>query len=274
MSKWIDFTQPGGFPLTQDQLGRMQTAFLEQLDAIAKLSGNVDVPVRVTGAAITGTTAISAGWIYYKGRAVRVPGNTVIAPGGGYATYIVISTSATALTFNDGSTPNVVKEETAAVANLVNSTPEDDTHVLVSKLVDFGVTLGKSNRQSGWQNVVVATGGGSGTITGTIYYKKDLMANTLQIRAALTVSTPGDFAASPGFTAQVLGTLAAGYRPATASATFSAMVQHVADRVTDDGGGTWLELPIAINTTGDIVGRFVNSAAAYTMVFNVLLPLD
>lgn len=272
--KTIDFTQPGGFPLTQDQLGYLQTAFGEVFGAMANLSGNADVPVRITGAVVSGGGTISAGWVWYKGRAVRVPGNTVGAPGMGYATYLVMTTAATSLTYNDGSTPNVIIEETAAVDVLVNTTPEDDTHVLASKLVDLGEQLGLSYRESAWQDVTVATGAGNGTITGTIYYKKDRIANTMQIRAALTVSTPGDFAGSPAFDAQVLGTLAVGYRPATAAATFGARVQHVTAMVTDDAGGTWQMLPFDILTTGEVVGLFVNSAASYTVTFNLLVPLD
>ncbi len=56
----IDYTNLGGFPLTEDALDFMQQSYSQVLSGLAAAVGN---KVIVSGCEITGTN-ISAGWIY------------------------------------------------------------------------------------------------------------------------------------------------------------------------------------------------------------------
>jgi hypothetical protein len=42
--KTIDFTKPGGFPLTQDQLNYLQSAYIEAINALAAMGGGGTSP--------------------------------------------------------------------------------------------------------------------------------------------------------------------------------------------------------------------------------------
>ena len=66
--KTIDFTKPGGFPLTQDQLNYLQSAYKEAINAVAAMGGSGAVPVIVSGMVVanpsTGDYSITDGWFY------------------------------------------------------------------------------------------------------------------------------------------------------------------------------------------------------------------
>lgn len=278
--KTIDFTKPGGFPLTQDRLKYLQQAYTELFGAMGLLAAPANIPIVVSGmvfSAVGPTTSISAGWFFYNGELIYFPGNSISSSvGAGNAVYVVLSTTATPLTYNDGSTPDVILETTAAMAILVNTTPTDATHAPWSTAVSFGQGFGATFRDSAWKSFAVATGSGNGTITGTVYYKKDATANTLHLRGVLASTTPTDFAAAPGTTYQVMGTLPAGYRPATL-ATFMA-INEIAGMVLGEDGVTYFDtIRCIVNTSGalEMVWRLPDaSVLGYGMQFNVIIPLD
>lgn len=91
MNKRIDYTQLGGFPLTQDVLDFMQSSYREALKGIAVLCGNKTI---LSGVEVTGPT-VSNGWISYNGELIPFVGGTL-------ATGVVIEETSQTLLFEDG----------------------------------------------------------------------------------------------------------------------------------------------------------------------------
>jgi hypothetical protein len=279
--KAIDFTKPGGFPLTQDQLGYLQTAYTECLDVLASLGTNVTTtaPVILSGMLSTttgGTTTVSAGWFFYNGRMVRFPAQSYGTVITGNAMYVVVTPAATPLTYNDGSTPNVIEDVTGVLNSLVNTTPTDSTHSLLSALLPIGVGFGSNNREQVWQSIAVSTAPADGGVTGTIYFKKDLTANTLQVRGALAANNAQNFAASPSALYAIMATFPIGYIPNNI-ANFTGYY-YVSSLIKDDLGIAWIkQVNCALNNTGQFYVNWIRPDVAilgYGIVFNTIIPLD
>jgi hypothetical protein len=138
MSKSIDFTKTGGFPLTQNRLAYLQTAYNEMLQALAAIGGAAGmggVPVVLTGMAVSGGgNTVSSGWFFYNGQLVKFTGGTVV-PGGGEVSLVLLTNTSTPLTYNDGSTPSVVNETTGSLTHAASVT--DATHFPVSALTPW-----------------------------------------------------------------------------------------------------------------------------------------
>jgi hypothetical protein len=281
MSKSIDFTKPGGFPLTQDQLDYLQAAYTECVNVLASLGAKsgMTAPFILNGmqsTVIGGTTTVSAGWFFYNGHMVRFPSQSYGTVITGNAMYVVVTPTATPLTYNDGSMPNVIEDVTGVLASLVSSTPTDATHFQLSALVPFGAGFGVNNREQVWQSIAVSTAPADGGVTGTVYFKKDNAANTLQIRGVLAANNAQNFAASPGALYSVMGTLPTGYIPNN-SAYFSAYY-FVSSLIKDDLGIAWIKhLTCGINTTGQLYVNWIRpdvSILGYAIDFNTIIPLD
>jgi hypothetical protein len=272
--KAIDFTQPGGFPLTQDRLDYLQSAYTEVLKVLGSLGVAGASPTILSGMTITGGgNTVSDGWFVYGGELIRFTGSTV-APTGGDVALVLITAAASPLTFNDGSTPNVLLEKTAALAT--GPTLTDATHFPVSDLISFGSGFGINNREQVWNSLVVNTAPSAGGVTGTIFYKKDFTANTLQVRGLLSANNAQNFAASPAALYSLMGTLPPGYIPNN-NAYF---VGHyfVASLIKDDLGVAWIkQVTSAINNTGQIYINWLKpdpAILAYGLNFNAIIPLD
>lgn len=125
-------------------------------------------------------------------------------------------------------------------------------------------------------NIVVSTGGGSGTVTGTIYYQKDVKNNSLLIEAVLTSSTPLDFNDYPGITYTIVGTLPVGFRPAS-KVMFDSFTDLTSYVELNFGGTIYLErFEVQISTGGIIKIRFIKpdaGVASYSVEFKQLISL-
>ncbi len=146
--KSIDLTQPGGFPLTQERLGYLQQAYTEAINALGGVFINGAVPIRISGMSVStsgGTTTVGDGFLYYNNELIRFVTDSYGAVGGGSAVYVVIDSLASSLTYNDGSTPNVVLDKVASLSILPTSTPIDDTHFLLSSLQLAAAAFAEAN---------------------------------------------------------------------------------------------------------------------------------
>ena len=278
--KKIDFSQPGGFPLTQDQLNYLQQSYTECAHALARMGGNVAGPFIISGMAITnpslGEYSVTEGWLYYNGEIVRFLPDTVTGASGSFAPFVVISPVSSSLLFNDGSTPPVIGDSTATIVSMPVGTPTDTTHFPLLQLQPFGVGFGLANRDATWQSIAVSTIVADGGVTGTIFYKKNFITNTLHVRDTLTSGNAQNFAASPGSAFYLMGTLPAGYAPAN-TAYFSAQY-FLAAGIKDDLGVAWIRsINCAINFAGQIFAGWIRpdiSISGYGINFNTILPLD
>jgi hypothetical protein len=270
--KSIDFSRPGGFPLTQDRLAYLQTAYSEVLQAIIAMGGAG--PFIISGMAISGGgDTVSSGWFYYNGDIIQFTGGTVV-PTGGDVPEVVITPIANPLTYNDGSTPTVIFDKTAALTHGPGIT--DATHFPVSALIPFGVNFGQNNRESTWQSIAVSTDPSVGGVTGTIYYKKDFIANTLQIRAVLLSNNAQNFHASPGALFYIMGVLPGGYIPNN-MVNFTGYY-YISSLIKDDVGQSWIhQVNCTVNPAGQIGVNWIKpdiSVGGYGIQFNTVIPLD
>jgi hypothetical protein len=278
--KAIDFTQPGGFPLTQDQLDYLQQAYTECVHALGTIGGNGTAPYVISGMVITnpspGNYTVTDGWFMYGGELVHIPAGGISGIPAGQDAYIQVTANASPLTFNNGSTPNVILDKSAGMVSLPSGTADDATHFAVSHLKPFGAGFGVNNREQVWQSLNVSTPAADGGVTGTIYYKKDFTANTLQIRGLLAANNAQNFAASPGALYYNMGTLFATYFPN--NSTYFTAQYFVASLIQDDLGVSWIkQINCVINNTGQVLVNWIRpntSIVGYGITFNATVPLD
>jgi hypothetical protein len=286
--KRIDFTQPGGFPLTQDQLDYLQTAFSEVMPNLLGYRGaGTNVAVRLAGMTTTfslGSTTVSPGWFLYNNALIRFGGGSFGVIAALHALYIQIATNGSPLTFNDGSTPTVIYDQVATLVQLPNTTPESSSLFLLSNLQDFC-------RESQWTVVSFSsyiTGLG---VSGTIRYKKDYLANTVQITGSLIAPGSIFLSGTVGYIDNVgagslMCTLPIGYRPSSRGSftvdigdgTFNCWQVQ-----TNPLGGFSASGPMAINnfigtveTNGNLFIKFLNGGdpATHTFSFAHTFSLD
>ena len=275
--KAIDFTHAGGFPLTQNELDYLQQAYTECLTALTIMGGDGTTPVLISGMAQSGpapgTTAATDGWFFYNGELIRFTGSSA-TPVGTDVVLVQITPAATNLTYNDGSSYPAVLNKTAALTGGPLMT--DATHFPLSSLQPFQLAFGANARESSWSSIVVNTPGLSGGVTGTVYYKKNILTNTLQIRASLNVNNAQNLPASPASSNTLLGTLPTGYIPN--SIAYFTTYYFAANLFKDDLGVSWVKhLTSAVNPAGQIYINFIKpeaSVPAYTVMFNTIIPLD
>jgi len=75
MNKRYDFTQLGGFPVTQDRLAFMQDSYRNAFGAIAKIIGDYSI---MTGVEVDNTNAlVSDGWIIVQGELMPFVGGSL-----------------------------------------------------------------------------------------------------------------------------------------------------------------------------------------------------
>lgn len=278
--KTIDFTKPGGFPLTQDQLNYLQSAYIEATNALAAMGGGGSLPVVLSGTAVsnpaTGDYSVTDGWFFYNGEMIRCEASSVSGATGGSDVYMSITETSTPLIYFDGSTPNVINEKTASLAVLPIGTVADATRFPLTDLTVFGKGFGAANRDAAWKTLSVSTSVPDGGVTGTVHYKKDHTSNTLHIRGVLTAANAQNFAASPGSLFYLMGSLPAAYAPVN---TGYFMAQYFgAGLIKDDAGVGWIkQINCAVNTTGGIYMNWIRpdiSIVSYALNFSASIVLE
>ena len=276
--KTIDFTHAGGFPLTQEGLDYLQTAYTECLNVFASMGASGSAPIIISGMEMTvpgaGEVAVTDGWFFYNGELVKFTGSTQFVGIGGTVALVVIAASASSLTYNDGSVYPAIKDKGATLTCALPVT--DATHFPYSAMQQFQVAFGANGREVVWNTLAVSTDPTVGGVTGTVYYKKNLLTNTLQIRGVLTASNAQNFAASPYASYYSMCTLPAGYVPG--NNTYFGTQYFLATQIKDDMGVAWIkEVNAGINSSGVISLNWIkpeSGVSVYGVLFNVIVPLD
>lgn len=98
----VDLSKNGGFPLTQNALDFLQTAFGEPLYALGKMFGNKTI---ITGMEV-GSSSVAEGWFFYNGEPIYFNASAL-------DTKVAISEDLTSVEFEDGITKAVFKVKTA-----------------------------------------------------------------------------------------------------------------------------------------------------------------
>jgi len=289
MSKSIVLTYLGGYPLTQNDLAYLQTAWNEMLSAVAQ-NGNVVAPYILYGVEVTAVAGVgpimnyswTEGWIAYEGNLVRVPAGTydglntsVDAP------YVLLTTTSVpnALPFDDASTPNVINDVTAAIYAEAIGAADTDTYFALSELLPYGVALGQANRP-GWATLALSSISAEGAVDGSLLYKKDSISNTLLINGSAVVTLPYNLAALPAPTTVNIGVFPAGFIP---NYDWSFIIQARAL----DVSANWLKDSTGTQYITDVQGYIGNSGGivlyplkpvagctAYVIEISLVVPLD
>jgi hypothetical protein len=273
--KAIDFTHPGGFPLTQDELDYLQQAYTECLNAFAVMGGNGPTLINGMDVSISGpTTTIADGWFFYNGELIKFNTGSYTTIPFGDVVLVNITPSATSLTYNDGSSFGAVLNKTATL--LLGPSATTSTQFPFSDLQPFQLAFGLHGRESAWNSLTVSTAPADGGVTGTIYYKKNVLTNTLHIRGFLTANNAQNFSPSPGALYSLMGSLPAGYIPN--NDTFFIGHYFVSSLIKDDLGVAWIKhFTCVLNTGGQIFVNWIRpdiSISAYGVEFNTTIPLD
>lgn len=273
--KAIDFTHAGGFPLTQDRLNYLQQAYTECLNAFALMGGTG--PIVISGMdvnVVSGTTNVADGWFFYNGELIKFNASAFSAIPPGDVVLVNITPSATNLTYNDGSIYGAILNKSAAL--ILGPTATTPTQFPFSLLEPLQLVFGLRGRESVWNSMIVSTPPINGGVTGTIYYKKNLISNTLQIRGLLTANNAQNFAASPGALFYTMGALPAPYIPA--NNTYFTGHYFVASMIKDDLGVSWIkQVTCGVNTGGQVSINWIRpdiSISGYGIAFNAIIPLD
>lgn len=275
--KTIDFSFTGGFPLTQDELNYLQQAYSECIMALAATGLNGSTPCIVTGMGISypggGAVTTTNGWLVYNGDMIPFTGSTV-TPTGSDVAMVQIANVATNLVYNDGGVHPAIKSKVATLTTGPSATTA--MSFPLSAAMPYTVLLGLNGRESGWGSLTVNTLPAQGSVSGNIFYKKNLLTNTLHLRGALTANAAQNFSASPGALNYLMATLPAGYLPAN-SGYFTAYY-FGSNLFKDDMGVAWIkQFTSILNVAGQIYINFIKPDAAisaFSVVFNTIMPLD
>lgn len=283
-----DLTQSGGFPFDQDQLKHMADGLTNAAYGLARTAGTDKFKLYgcvVSRSLVSGTTydySVAAGAMFCDGEIVEVPAMSLSGVDASvYDVYFEKVTSNTTLTYYSGATHASQLDNYMKIEKYTIGTAETSTKFLYTNLALFGKGLGENNRESSWTSIAVATGAGNGTITGTIYYKKDTLSNTVRVRGILSSATPSDFSASPALTTIALasvGSLPSGYRPVAAVFFGACAFDLSGNRIANDAGDSYIDqVSVSVNTNGSITGYFIKPDAgvsAYLINFYQTIPID
>ncbi|MCD6011631.1 MAG: hypothetical protein K0Q79_1493 [Flavipsychrobacter sp.] len=224
--KKTDLTQPGGFPLDQNQLNHLQQGYIECLTELALVLGSSTTPFAIRGCAITrtpttGTLAdysIAAGSIFWNGEIVLNPSTVVLTnvDESVDGLYVEIIPNNAALTYYDSSSPTVVFDNNIALSAYPLGTADDSTKFLWSHLKPMGVGLMENIMSNIYTPYLVPSyvGGYIDDTVSPIRYRKPVGSKTVTIKGVTNNSLGASMV-----TDDVVFVLPTGYRP-LASRTF------------------------------------------------------
>jgi hypothetical protein len=273
--KSIDFTHPGGFPLTQDQLDYLQQGYTECINALTSMGGvGPTVITGMTSSSFGGITTVAEGWFFYNGELIKFNTSSYGALPYGDVVLVNITPTATSLTYNDGSSFGAILNKTASV---ITGPPTTTTTIFpFSDLQLFQLVFGQNGRETGWSSLAVSTPVPDGGVTGTIYYKKNILSNTLHIRGFLSANNAQNFAASPAALFYDMGSLPAAYAPGN-NAYFTGHY-FVSGMIKDDLGVGWIkQVTCVLNAGGQFLVNWIRpdiGISGYVIDFNTTIPLD
>lgn len=245
--KSFDFTQLGGFPLTQDNLNWMQLSYSEGLSAIANIFGNRNVIL--AGMNYTGTleegTPISSGWACINGQIVEFQATTYPGTPG-----LKIQELTTTLVFDNGSSFPVKKK---TILTWDSGLPA----FLFTELLRLN---------AGWQPLSLTAG-----YSGTMEYNYNPVSNEVRLRGS--VSKSGLAAIDPPYIFYSVGQL-----PLTltkkAVGWASVRLHSVATPADTEGKPLWGDR-IEVLTDGTVALRWRGLAAgSYTQDFDFTFSLS
>ncbi len=268
--KTIDFDELGGYPLCQDDVEYMQTAYTECVEALAAAGVNGGAPVILYGMQGIGTGTMTDGAFIYNGHIVKFTGGSVTLGAGEVEMVVITNSASDPLPFNDGSTPNYINDSSGSFSHSAPVT--DATHFPTSSLVKFGKGFGINNKEL--PASITAT---VGIVGATINYVKNWLSNTVAINLFLAVNTPASGDLVDANVYRNMGTLPAGFRPTINTPFTLICTANNAWQITGAGTVYLPNLTGYVDTTGNVWCQILKPAGTppnYLLVGNFEMPLD
>lgn len=268
----VDFSQPGGFKLTENTMEFMQASYIDAIIALCQpgVAVPANTPVIISGMQVSGSHYYD-GFFFYNGELIKFTGvadiGLIPACAGGLVLGYVITETVTQLEFFDGNIRDARFAKTAALGCGANAVSAD-----FIPLTTAFKTYAEYLEPTGKTAEVHVGGISNNGVTGDVYYRKNKLTNTLHVRGTLTL-TAASVSATPTYTN--LASLSSAYRPASQDATFVA-VQRYHSAVVMDSTSTFdiRHLNCELKTNGDLNIGAIKGATDYTVTFNVIIPLD
>lgn len=267
--KFSDYNQLGGFPATIEDWVHDRTGIYETISAL--YADGAATPMILSG------SLGSFAWLVINREVVPYTAPSTLPPLSlGSAYYIVIVETKSPATFQDLSVKNAI--DCTRVATLVVASSAPSGGVLLDSFVEFKKVFGDASRGA-WQTFWNGTGT---AFDGTVFYKKNILANTLQLRGSITVKASG-ISSSVGITdprywnIPATSPLPIDCRPAF-TAPFIAHYRYHLSSISEINASDFIDQLNAEVTTGGgiMIGlrKPASPATAYTVTFNTIIPLD
>lgn len=271
----IDFSKLDGLPLDQDIMDFLQTAWLRgQVSLFADCPA--DTLIILSGLQVTNTTGtvfqLAPGYFYINGAVHYTNGNFQNIAGAGMNELgMTVSQAVDSLPFEDGTVKPVMYRDTSYFDLKTDGTANFYPQRQWRTWHDFAFSRSKTTEFS--QSV---SGGLNGGLSGTVFYRKNTVANTLQLRGTITATdaqalyVPATYAA--------LMTLPDGFRPAY-DAPFAMIYRYhtTARKKTHDNVDYLMQVNAALRADGILQAGFIRpeaGVASYSVSFNTIIPLD
>lgn len=267
MHKYTDIPVTGGLQFDWELYAWDRAGLYESLKAVLGDCGNT--PTIVSGELDAFTNA----WLMINGELVPfVPPGVGLAVSPGYAAYVVVSESGTDAELEDGGTVNVLNKLKVAGFQILEIATAPPTAIPPANFVKFHKIFGDVGRNSLWVNTSVT----AAQYDAEIFYRKNMLTNTLQLKGSVTVKNVGFLSTSNYYYAIFTG-IAAQYRPVT-TVPFPAFFRYHGTSLKDHSGSDFIsQLNGEWRADGSLamgLRKPDTSVTSYIVTFNCIIPLD
>jgi len=273
----LDLTKTGGFPFTQDMLDWIQQNSLAVMNMLGakllpdSLANTPNTPVALTGINPGTGSIYKAGWLWYNNEILRFPTDIDVSGlptlTGGLVYGFSIQEVDTPVAYFDGSSHNTKISRTVTIASGANTLTA--TFIpLTTKIYYYDNGL----RETTETHVSLPVGGG--VAGGDLYYRKNFLNNTLELR--ISVSIDSSVAIDPPQYLTMV-TLPVGYYPVSQTVPFAILVRYhsVFNYILDTTGKDYIkQINGEVATDGTINIGPIKGASNYSAKAYVTIPLD
>jgi len=270
----LDLTKTGGFPFTQDMLDWIQQNGLGVMNMLGakclpnSLATTPNTPVVLTGFNPNGGATYKAGYMWYNNEILHFPvdidtsGIPLLDPTSGLVYGFAIVETDTSVSYFDGSSHNTKISRTLTIVAGANA--------LTTTFIPLTTTIyyfDNGLREIVETHVPISVS----SITGDVYYRKNYLNNTLQVRGLLSI--PASVINPPSVI--TLATLPVAYRPISQSGLFTGYYRYVSSYLTDVSGIDFIRnVHMELQTNGSLNILPIPAAGVYSIMFNSTIPLD
>lgn len=182
--KRFDFTQTGGFPLTQDRLKWLQDGRIDGINALAALAG-ITTPCAVSGVELTAGSwatsgTVSDGWVFHPALGLMpFVGGSFTAVSNDVIYQDTFPAPPNPLSYESNAQYNVQIQRVASISAGATQALRQLSQTR------WGMNFGKENR-TGWLPATLLSG-----FTGSVQYLYDQLADVVYVKGSVTMQPSG-----------------------------------------------------------------------------------